>query len=246
MRIEEASLLDCLIGMVTVSDEQISSCPLCRGSSYPVPAGDGGYMSYDHCPNCDLIFAHESAVPTRADERARYLEHDNTMANEGYVRMLRGFLKTAILPYVSCSRGCALDFGCGPGPVLAYLMEKEGFAVRLYDPYFFPDKTYTKYNYDVIASTEVFEHLQNPYNSMRKLVQLLVPDGILAVMTHFHPGPESFSDWWYHRDPTHITFYSEKTFRWAADHLPLRLLASDGIKTLTLQRDTPRSSSGTL
>jgi hypothetical protein len=32
-------------------------------------------------------------------------------------------------------------------------------------------------------------------------------------MTSFLPNELSFEDWYYRRDPTHVVFYSQKTFK---------------------------------
>jgi hypothetical protein len=46
---------------------------------------------------------------------------------------------------------------------------------------------------------------------------LLAPRALLAVMTEVHPGPDPFAGWHYRRDPTHVAFYSNRTFAWIAD-----------------------------
>ncbi len=215
-----------------------NTCPLCRCTSSSLGRAPDTGTPYQHCPHCDLIFAEKSAIPSPQQERARYLEHDNTLDNDGYVNMLQGFLQEAVLPHLKGQGGRALDFGCGPGPVLGFLMEREDFTVDLYDPYFFPDDAYVQCEYDVITATEVLEHLRDPRGVLQELVPLLAPGGILAIMTHLHPGAEEFLPWWYHRDPTHIVFYSERTFQWLQQHLGVRLIYSDGEKTLTFRRVT--------
>ena len=42
-------------------------------------------------------------------------------------------------------------------------------------------------------------------------------------MTDILEDREGFGDWYYHRDPTHVAFYSRRTFRWIADWLDLTL-----------------------
>lgn len=148
--------------------------------------------------------------------------------------MLTEFLERAVLPFVSSGR--ALDFGCGPGPVLADLMRDRGFEVEVYDPFFQPDKDVLEGPYDVITSTEVMEHVTGTIGAWETLVEALKPGGILAVMTHLHPGKEGFDGWWYHRDPTHIRFFSERTLSWIAARFDLDLQASDGVKTVTFRK----------
>jgi cyclopropane fatty-acyl-phospholipid synthase-like methyltransferase len=175
---------------------------------------------YYHCSNCDLIFLPREEIPSRKKEKERYEEHDNNHQNDGYVKMFKDFIERAVEPYIDLEPNkLALEFGCGHGPVLADLLKETGLEVDLYDPYFFPEKVYQSKKYDLITSTEVFEHFSDPYSEVKCLKNHLKEDGILAIMTHFHStSPEfDFEEWWYTYDATHITFYSWKTMEWIAD-----------------------------
>ena len=144
-------------------------------------------------------------------EKRLYCNHNNSFANEGYVRMFRKFIDDFIEPY-SGEMKTALDFGSGPGPVLATLLREHGMDVDIYDVYFSPEKSYENKTYDLITCTEVLEHLKDPLPTLRLLVDHLNSQGILAVTTMFHPGVgEEFQNWWYRRDRTHICFYTNRT-----------------------------------
>lgn len=173
---------------------------------------------YYHCSRCDLIYLDRAHLPGLEEERQRYLQHDNTAGCPGYVRMFEQFL-TAIRPALG-RPGRALDFGCGPGPVLAAMLRQQGWDTDTYDPLFFPGSIEGE-QYDLITATEVLEHVHTPLPVWRQLARLLRPRGVLAIMTHFHPGPASFSAWWYRRDPTHVTFYSAATMDWVGNTLGL-------------------------
>lgn len=176
---------------------------------------------YYHCKNCDLIFIDENKFPSVEEERERYGEHDNTHENEGYVNMFNRFLDKIIQPYSKEIGDQVLEFGCGPGPVLADLLENMGYDVDKYDPYFFSKKVYQGKKYDLITSTEVWEHFKKPYDMIQLLVDHLEAKGFLAIMTSFHPGIDEFKGWWYPWDPTHIVFYNANTFEWIAKEFPL-------------------------
>lgn len=184
-------------------------------------------IDYFHCPRCDFIFVEEGGVPTEEEQRQEYRKHDNTRENAGYVSMLEAFVEKCVSPY-RASVSTVLDFGCGPGPVLAELLQEAGYEVDLFDPLFFPDKTYRKRQYDLITATEVIEHLRDPMESFKHLKEVLRGKGKLAVMTLFHPGDaQRFKTWWYRREASHISFYSRVTIEYMARELGMNLLMTD-------------------
>ena len=187
------------------------------------------------CQICGLIFKDEKYILTADAEKMRYQEHNNSIENEGYVNMFRQFLDKAVLPFVQ-PEADVLDFGAGPGPVLAELMSREGFSTTIYDPYFFPDMDYKEKKYDLITSTEVFEHFFNPRREIKHLISLLKDGGLLAVMTNFYTEAGSFADWWYIRDDTHISLYSPKTFRWVEDNFPLEIIYTNNSSYISLKK----------
>ena len=190
---------------------------------------------YYHCPECDLIMLPEAELPAPAEERRRYLDHDNTFATSGYVRMFEEFIGDFIEPRLE-EMEKALDFGCGPGPVLATMLKERGLDVDIYDPYFFPEDDFLEEKYDLITSTEVFEHLSSPAEELEILLDVLKPGKYLALMTSLHPGPEEMSGWNYRHDDTHITFFSWQTVKWLEENYPLRIAASDRKKVVLLRR----------
>ncbi len=210
----------------------LERCPLCESTSIYLLL-EREERTYYHCLFCDLIFLDPRFYLPEEEEKRRYQLHNNTPENEGYVKMFRDFLDTTILPFVK-ERGLALDFGCGPGPVLKLLLEEEGFSVDIYDPYFYPERGEEK-KYHLITSTEVVEHIGKAKELWSHLQETLQSGGYLAVMTHFHPGVDRFSDWWYIKDPTHIVFYSHRTIYYIQEALSWRILYLDEKKNLLLQ-----------
>lgn len=203
-----------------------NTCKICSADTTTVE--DKKFeLNYYYCGQCRYISVEEKAIISAEEEEALYRQHNNTLENEGYVKMFEKFIRTAIEPYGGELRQ-ALDFGCGPGPVLATLLEQRGFEVDIYDPYFAPQRVYAGKSYGLITATEVFEHLKDPLKTAALLRDHLHKEGILALMTLFHPGEEEqFLKWWYRHDPTHISFYRPETLEVLAHKLGLKVLTFD-------------------
>lgn len=171
--------------------------------------------TYWKCRFCLAKFLDPSMYIELDIEKERYLEHDNRVDDESY----RSFLSRLACPLQEklSSGAKGLDFGCGHGPVLAAMLQSEGFEVDLYDPFFFPDKKVLSKKYHFISCTETVEHFHNPFQEFNTLDSLLEPGGWLGIMTSFLTTDDAFESWYYRRDPTHVTFYSEKTFEVIAE-----------------------------
>ena len=190
--------------------------------------------NYYLCTNCDHIFMGEKKIILPEKEKQEYLRHNNTTENEGYVAMFRDFIEKCIDPYQDKIK-TALDFGCGPGPVLAELLKEKGFEVDIYDKYFALEKIFENKKYDLITSTEVLEHLADPLETLKTLKKHLNKQGIIAIMTLFHPkNKEEFKKWWYRRDLTHISFYTPKTFEILAEMVEMKVLKVGNKNTCVL------------
>ncbi len=188
-------------------------CILCNsGSVFPIESSKPSRQArrFMRCPVCGLIFVPGEYHLSPQDEAARYRLHENTLTNEGYVSM---FLEKIALIHRYCPGAhTALDYGCGTEPVLAQLLRREGFDCDVYDPYFFP--VLPAGSYDLVISTEVFEHFRDVRAELCKIRSLLNPGGFLAITTSFYDSAGDFGDWWYISDPTHVCFFSTCTFGW--------------------------------
>ncbi|MDW7727161.1 MAG: class I SAM-dependent methyltransferase [Candidatus Methanoperedens sp.] len=200
-------------------------CIFCNGNSVSIikPAGSGDTPEnrcFLKCGVCDLVFVPEQFHLSPDDEIARYRLHDNSLSNEGYVWLFKE--KIALVRYYCTDVNSALDYGCGPEPVLAELLRREGFNCDVFDPHFFPEFPGGKF--DLVISTEVFEHFRKIKPELERIRAYLNPGGFLAVMTGFHDAVDCFEKWWYITDPTHICFFSMRTFGWIAERLGFRII----------------------
>lgn len=168
-----------------------------------------GVRDYLRCDLCEATFLTPAQRPTAAQERAEYALHHNSAGDPGYVNFLNR-VAAPLLARLPPGR-TGLDWGCGPGPVLAQMLSAAGHTVRLYDPFFHPDASVLQARYDFVTCTEVVEHLHAPARAFERLDRLLVPGGWLAISTCFQTDDARFVQWHYRRDPTHVVFYREAT-----------------------------------
>lgn len=117
-----------------------------------------------------------------------------------------------------------LDYGCGTGPVVTTELEKEGYSIVLYDPYFYPNKEVLKTTYDFIICCEVMEHFYEPKREFSELAARLNPGGKLYCKTSIYSEEINFDNWFYKNDSTHVFFYTEKSLEWIKNNLGYKKL----------------------
>ncbi len=187
-------------------------CPLCGAASHWLL--DDRKRSYWQCEQCLMVHVPACWQLTAEQEKAEYDRHENHPDDPGYRRFLSRLAEPLLtrLP----AAGSGLDFGCGPGPALAMMLREHGHQVALHDLYYHPNPDALRQQWDFITATEVVEHLAAPREVLEQLWQYLKPGGWLGLMTKRVISPEAFSRWHYKSDPTHISFFSEQSFRWLA------------------------------
>ncbi len=210
----------------------MQSCPLCHSFTTKTSTLKNG-KTYHHCLDCDFTHLDTKFHLSPEDEKLRYDQHQNTIENLEYAQTFERFIKTIEAQLSPESR--ILDYGCGPNPVLAEMLKAHGIETDIYDPYYFPTKPQAE-SYDLITSTEVFEHLREPLITLEHLLKLLKPKGYLAIMTKFLCPIEEFTSWRYKDDTTHIAFYSPKTFKLLAQKLDLELLSHNNQDIVVLRK----------
>jgi 2-polyprenyl-3-methyl-5-hydroxy-6-metoxy-1,4-benzoquinol methylase len=200
-------------------------CPLCHNSeSAFFTVENRPVRDYAHCPTCDLIWMRPAQWLPRELEKARYDHHENE-ASEGYRQFLEPILmELRALQARRTDPLQILDYGCGPTAFFAKWLRAEGFDVSRYDLHYFTDQGSLQRPYDVIVSTEVWEHFHHPREEIEQLTRMLKPGGHFAIATAAPPALSRFHDWYYRRDLTHVVFYSAKTMAWICQEWGFRLI----------------------
>jgi hypothetical protein len=164
---------------------------------------------------------------TAVEEKARYDQHQNH-DQAGY-RAFLGPLMAEVEDYAAKSGKATsdlqmLDYGCGPTAFLGSCFIAKNYQVTNYDLYYQPDQDALRKSYNIVTSTEVWEHFHNPKLDIETQLRTLKTGGLLAIMTSAHKGEAHFHDWHYRRDESHVSFFSEKTIQWFADKYNMKVL----------------------
>jgi SAM-dependent methyltransferase len=190
---------------------------------------------YYRCKVCEFIFIDKAHILSSEDEGRRYEIHNNEISDPSYRSYFKNFID-----YIEddLDKGhTILDYGSGPQPVLADVMEENGYTVDIYDKFFYNRKEYLDKKYDVIISTEVFEHIYNPVETLETLLSILNKNGKLILMTAVSPlTDEEFKRWWYIQDPTHVVFYNKKTFDTISRKYDLNIIKYNHKNIIIFQR----------
>lgn len=204
-------------------------CPLCQTlnskSFFQGPNGE-----YIHCTNCDLIYLDSKFYLNSQDEKKRYETHQNIPSDGKYRNYLLStfrHIQDKLPPNAKL-----LDFGCGPTEGMKYVVSKFGFHCDSYDPFFFPSLSFEKFSYDGIILSESLEHFYEPQHQLERILSFLKKDGKLLIRTERHLGEDHFRTWYYQKDPTHVIFFSNKTFEFIAKRY--NLLSSFPDKNIVL------------
>jgi hypothetical protein len=213
-------------------------CPLCKKVQSSTYSSDRK-RDYLLCQHCKLIYVPAEFHLTSEEEKTQYDYHINDPTDQRY----RKFLSRLFIPLSTRlkANSLGLDFGCGPGPTLSIMFEEAGFNMHIFDLFYAKNDCVFDNSYQFISATEVFEHLKNPAQEIKRLLSSIESGGYLGLMTKLvdpsllknsiTSNKEKFNNWHYKNDLTHICFYSQETFLWIAKEyqLTVEFIASDVI-----------------
>lgn len=186
------------------------NCTLCN-----TPLVNQADKFYFICSTCGALVKNNKYYVTPEREKTRYEEHNNDVNDTRYQKFTSPITNTILEKFDPMHLG--LDYGCGTGPVISKILIDKGYRIKLYDPFFYPDKSFLNHTYDYIFCCEVFEHFYNPKQEITKLLDLLKPNGYLIIMTHLYHKQIDFSTWYYRNDLTHVFIYTTKTIHFIAE-----------------------------
>jgi SAM-dependent methyltransferase len=128
----------------------------------------------------------------------------------------------------------SLDYGAGKGVLLRLLLD-DGQDAWGYDSYASPAFAEERVLqeipsglFDLITAIEVIEHTLDPVPTLKQIKKQLAPEGILALSTEFFDAATHGPEWHYlaPEHGQHITIFSPKGFKMAAEEVGLRWLGS--------------------
>ena len=207
-------------------------CPLCLQSCIEDDRLTFGHRQFYLCDQCHLLSVFTASLPTIQDEKERYMHHQNTEEDQGYVQFLMQVVEP--LMGLSPSGSLGLDYGCGPNPVLAKVLHKAGYECDYYDPLFYPHLKNKAY--DFITATECFEHFHRPGDEIKNILDHLKTGGMLAIMTKTWTTIDRLAAWYYLRDFTHVSLYHHETMHWLCEEFGLEMVYSDQLRVYVFRK----------
>lgn len=192
-------------------------CPLCAadGSLFLEAQAHPTKRAFYRCPCCRLLYVDPACLPDRELEKSRYLLHRNSRDDAGYLAFIEPCLQ-AVARSVA-PPGPLLDYGSGPQPVPAQVLEERGYRVDCYDPFFSPRLPAVGRRYPGIMALESAEHFHRPDREFARVQGLLAPGGCLVLGTSLFEEGTDLSRWHYSKDCTHVVFYCPATLDWLAE-----------------------------
>ena len=193
------------------------TCRLC-GSSADFFHQDT--QKYYRCPECGSIFTAQKDLVDQQREKERYELHD-TEIDEGYKNFVSPITSNILKDFSATAKG--LDFGSGRSEIISKVLIESGYKMQNFDPFFANNSELLQQQYEYITSCEVIEHFYEPKKEFALLKSMLKEDGKLYLMTEVYNDSIDFASWYYKNDPTHVFFYTLKSFEWIAKEFELVL-----------------------
>lgn len=188
------------------------NCRICEAES-PLFYSDS--RRFYKCPSCALIFTNETAGDAAAEKHYKS-QWDNT-DGDFWKRQVDGLL--SVIHKYKMPVGRLLDFGSGSGEITKEFQTR-GIEATPLDPMingYLKDQNYP-HKFDVVVGVEVIEHLPNMWEELKEIERYLSNNGIILFTTILTESfinsaneLDVFKRWWYKDDPTHVSFFCNKS-----------------------------------
>lgn len=234
------------------------SCPICASPN------QRAYLKVDRyqivqCVRCCFLFV--SPSPTKQELTAFYQQpayykggtfgyNDYFAQRESHEQLARRRLGR--IERLRPGRGRILDVGCAAGFFLKVAQDRGwgvcgvelSEAMAAYASHLIGQPIARRVaaldvapaSFDAITLWEYIEHIPDPRDEVRRLVELLKPGGVLALSTpntRYWEAVHQPERWREFKPPAHIGFFTTATLRW--------MLISCGLDVVTLPRVQPRA-----
>lgn len=184
------------------------------------------HKEYYFCTNCVSISLDKDKRLSAENEKKHYENHENDVNDLRYQKFVSPIVNGILQDFSTKHKG--LDFGSGTGPVITKMLTDKNYEINTFDFYFDNNQEVLKKSYDYIACCEVVEHFFNPKKEFELLFDMLKKGGKLYCMTEMYSMSSNFDTWYYKTDPTHVFFYSKKTFEWIRKEFGFSDVTFDG------------------
>ena len=219
---DEIVAFSCLLELDRVKLAMKIICPLCSNKAEKFYADTQNYF---RCQNCEGIFVDKADLISTQKEKKVYEQHNIDTDDKGYRKFVSPITNAVLKDFTTTSKG--LDFGAGRSCIIGAVLNEKKYTINNYDPLFCNDETLLSQKYDFISSCEVVEHFYKPYKEFKLLKSMLQEGGKIYIMTELY-DESAFSSWYYKNDPTHVFFYTQKTFQWIKKEF--------GFKSLSIEK----------
>ena len=195
-------------------------CPLCHNENTSLFNQDRKRSIYI-CHHCQLVFSDANSHLPPQVEKKRYQRSASK-----YQKPLKQFLLSLVqqIAQETDQALIGLNFGRLADTQTLDTIRALGHDLRQYDPYFAPDHSLLKQEYDFICCYRVFEHFRFPSKEWSLLCKLLKPGAWLAINTKLLTEIHAFDRWHHKNNLTHVSFYQPETFEFLAEQAGFRLL----------------------
>ncbi len=224
-------------------------CAVCRGDQHR--SRFGALLPWVvECEQCGLVFAN----PQPSDDELSAIYDEHYYEQFGFVEgpnpsdlalaRMKKATYSSILdvtePVMVSGGKRLLDIGCGLGFSLFAAMD-HGFDALGIDPLapsnpelrpgrkvirgtletFQPDEPF-----DLVSMIDVIEHVRDPVDTLRRVVRLLAPDGVVALATNDSSslGARVLGPRWTHYHRAHLWFFTPETLREVARSAGLEVI----------------------